>query len=285
MCALEDDIRPENRYYLYHHYKDNCVTRLRDHIDVASDYLIPRLQKNERAAIECRLAQTGHLVTLVPVAAGNLANAIQDAAAAPYAGGAVLLGGLTPADISSDEIVTATRAGSQRVGRIPTALHDSAAVKIGARTYLFGGGTGVSEIDTILMVDPRTGAAQAIGHLPAGSSDQSAAAIGQTAYIVGGYTGTRWLDTIVAWSPSGKARVVAHLPHTLRYAAVTAAAGRIVIAGGSLENGTATDSEKSNTSVRPAMRPKPVTMFLAKVSEISKKSPSSTTFRINSFMS
>jgi YVTN family beta-propeller protein len=177
---------------------------------------------------------------LVPVAAGNLAYAIQDAAAAPYAGGAVLLGGLTPADVSSDEIVTATRAGSQRVGRIPTALHDSAAVKIGGRTYLFGGGTGVSEIDTILMVDPRTGAAQAVGRLPSGSSDQSAAVIGQTAYV-GGYTGTRWLDTIVAWSLSGKARIVAHLPHTLRYAAVTAAAGRIVIAGGSLENGTASD--------------------------------------------
>jgi YVTN family beta-propeller protein len=178
---------------------------------------------------------------LVPVAAGNLANAIQDAAAAPYAGGAVLLGGLTPSDVSTDEIVTATRAGSQRVGRIPTSLHDSAAVTIGRSTYLFGGGTGVSELDTILMVDPRTGAAQAVGRLPAGSSDQSAAAIGRTAYIVGGYTGTRWLDTIVAWSPGGHAHVVAHLPHTLRYAAVAAAAGRIVIAGGSLENGAASD--------------------------------------------
>jgi YVTN family beta-propeller protein len=178
---------------------------------------------------------------LQPVAAGNLPNPVQDAAAAPYAGGAVLLGGLTAADVSSDEIVTATRAGSQRVGRIPTPLHDAAAVKIGNRAYLFGGGTGVSQIDTILMVDPRTGAAQAIGRLPSGSSDQSAAAIGHTAYIVGGYTGTQWLDTIVAWSPGGKARVVAHLPHTLRYAAVTAAAGRVVIAGGSLENGTAGD--------------------------------------------
>jgi YVTN family beta-propeller protein len=178
---------------------------------------------------------------LVPVAAGNLANAIQDAAAAPYAGGAVLLGGLTPSDVSSDEIVTATRAGSQRVGRIPTALHDSAAVTIGRSTYLFGGGTGVSELDTILMIDPRIGAAQAVGRLPAGSSDQSAAAIGRTAYVVGGYTGTRWLDTIVAWSPGGHAHVVARLPHTLRYAAVTAAAGRIVIAGGSLEDGAASD--------------------------------------------
>jgi DNA-binding beta-propeller fold protein YncE len=180
---------------------------------------------------------------LVPVAAGNLASAIQDAAAAPYSGGAVLLGGLTSADASSDEIVTATRAGSQRVGRIPTALHDSAAVKIGRSAYLFGGGTASTQLDTIWMVDPATGAAQATGHLPTGSSDQSAAVIGHTAYIVGGYTGsTRWLDTIVAWSPGGSAHVVAHLPHTLRYAAVTAAGGRIVIAGGSLENGTASDS-------------------------------------------
>src|SRR5260370_23882408 len=126
---------------------------------------------------------------LVPVAAGNLASAIQDAAAAPYAGGAVLLGGLTPADVSSDEIVTATRAGSQRVGRIPTALHDSAAVKIGGSAYLFGGGTATMQIDTILMIDPGTGAAQAVGHLPTGSSDQSAAVIGQTAYIAGAFTG------------------------------------------------------------------------------------------------
>ncbi len=38
-------------------------------------------------------------------------------------------------------------------------------------------------------------------------------------------------------------------------------------------------------TVRPATRPKPVTMFLANVSAISKKSPSSTTFRISSLMS
>src|SRR3954464_13519926 len=130
---------------------------------------------------------------LVPVAAGNLANAVQDAAAAPFAGGAVLIGGLTPADVSSDEIVVANRAGSRRVGRIPGALHDSAAVTIGANAYLFGGGNGVAQIDTIQMIDPRTGAVQAVGHLPAGSSDQAGAAIGHTAYIVGGYTGTRWL--------------------------------------------------------------------------------------------
>lgn len=38
-------------------------------------------------------------------------------------------------------------------------------------------------------------------------------------------------------------------------------------------------------TVAPSMRPKPQMMFLAKSGLISKKSASSTTFRINSFMS
>ena len=76
-------------------------------------------------------------------------------------------------------------------------------MQIGRSVYLFGGGTATTQLDTILMIDPRTGAAQAAGHLPTGSSDQAAAAIGRTAYIVGGYTGGRWLDTIVAWRPGG----------------------------------------------------------------------------------
>jgi YVTN family beta-propeller protein len=189
-----------------------------------------------------RVERDPPIARLVPVAAGVLADPIQDAAAASSAGGAVLVGGLTPADVSSDAIVTATRAGSGRVGRIATALHDAAAVHIGANVYVFGGGTGTAQIDTILMIDPRTGASQVAGHLPAGSSDQAGAAVGRTAYIVGGYTGSRWLDTIVAWRPGGAARVVARLPHTLRYAAVAAAGNRLVIAGGSLESGAASDA-------------------------------------------
>ncbi len=179
---------------------------------------------------------------LAPVDAGTLDSPVQDAAAAPFGGGAVLLGGLTAADTSRDDIVTVSRSGSRRVGRLPGVVHDAAAVTIGKLSYLFGGGTGPSQIDTIVKVDPRTGAAEAIGHLPSGSSDQAGAAIGGTAYIVGGYTGSRWLDTIVAWKPGGTAHVVAHLPSAVRYAAVTAAGGRLVIAGGSLPSGSATDA-------------------------------------------
>ena len=148
--------------------------------------------------------RTPPVTRLRPVAAGTLDAALQDAAAAPFHGGAVLVGGLTATDVSTDEIVTATRAGSQRVGRIPAALHDAAAVTIGRTTYVFGGGNGVAQLDGILAVDPRTGAAQATGRLPAPSSDQAGAAIGRTAYIVGGYTGSHWLDTIVAWRPGGR---------------------------------------------------------------------------------
>jgi DNA-binding beta-propeller fold protein YncE len=184
---------------------------------------------------------------LVPLPAGTLSSPVQDAAAAPYGGGTVLLGGLTAADTSRDDIVTATRAGSQRVGRLPQALHDAAAAQIGDLVYLFGGGIGPSQIDTIVRVHPATGLAERIGHLPAPSSDQSGASIGGTAYIVGGYTGTRWLDTIVAWRPGGSARVVAHLPSPVRYAAVAAAGGKLVIAGGSLPSGSATDAIYSYT--------------------------------------
>ena len=150
----------------------------------------------------------------------------------------LLLGGLTAADTSTNAILLARIAGASRDGVLPAALHDSAAVRIGTATYLFGGGDGTRQLDTILRIGS-AGTSATVGHLPSPSSDQAAAAIGGTAYVVGGYTGSRWLDTIVAWHPGRAARVVARLPAPLRYAAVTAVGNRLVIAGGSLANGTA----------------------------------------------
>ena len=53
------------------------------------------------------------------------------------------------------------------------------------------------------------------------------------------YTGTRWLDSIVAWRPGSAPRVVGHMPTPVRYAAVAADGGTLVIAGGSMPDGTA----------------------------------------------
>ncbi len=174
---------------------------------------------------------------------GDLPAALQDPSVAALPGGrALLLGGLTAADQSTDEILDAGAHGARVIGHLPSARHDTAAVTLGRYAYVFGGGTPTSQLDEIVRVDPASGAASVVAHLPAASSDSTAAAIGGTAYVVGGYTGSRWLDTIVAWRPGSVARVVAHLPATLRYAAVTAVGDRLVIAGGSLENGSASDA-------------------------------------------
>ncbi len=169
-----------------------------------------------------------------------LVSPVQDAVAATDATGRLLLlGGLTAADTSTAAVVAIGASGSRTIGQLPVALHDAGGARLGAAVYVFGGGDGVRQHDEIIRVDPAGGASTAVGRLPAPSSDQAAAAIGGTAYIVGGYTGTRWLDTIVAWRPGVRARVVGHLPAALRYAAVTVVARRLVIAGGSKADGTA----------------------------------------------
>jgi N-acetylneuraminic acid mutarotase len=75
--------------------------------------------------------------------------------------------------------------------------------------------------------------------LPSPASDVAVAVLGQTAYVVGGYDGVHPLDTILAWRPGAPARVVAHLPTGLRYAAVGAAGGKLIVAGGTAGEGQA----------------------------------------------
>ncbi len=165
---------------------------------------------------------------------GRLGAPLQDAAPAAARRSVVLLGGLTSADTSTDGVIRASASGAHTVGRLPSAIHDAAAANLAGQTYVFGGGNGVTQLDQIVRAP-----ATSVGHLPRPSSDQTAATIGGTAYVVGGYTGTQWLDTIVAFDPHRAARVVAHLPVAVRYAAVTASRGRLIVAGGSLPNGTA----------------------------------------------
>jgi DNA-binding beta-propeller fold protein YncE len=172
--------------------------------------------------------------------AGNLGAAVQDAASAPGPGSSViLLGGLTPADVSTSAITLVRGGAGRALGTLPVKLHDAAAASVGGMVYLFGGGDGVRQLDGIVRIDPRTGAVTTVGHLPAGSSDSSATTLNGTAYVVGGYTGTRWLDTILAFRPGSAPRVAGRLPTPLRYAAVTAVDGRVIVAGGSTPAGTA----------------------------------------------
>ena len=172
-------------------------------------------------------------------AAGSLPAPIQDAAIATFGRRILLIGGLDSADTSTADVRTIANGRVRTIGRLPNVFHDGAAVRIGSKVYEFGGGDGIRQLDQILGVDPITGAASRVGSLPAPSSDHAATVLAGQAYIVGGYTGRNWLNTIVTWRPGDSARVVARLPTPLRYAAVTAAQGKIIVAGGSLPNGTA----------------------------------------------
>ncbi|HEV8463065.1 MAG TPA: hypothetical protein VGQ38_20430 [Gaiellaceae bacterium] len=182
--------------------------------------------------IRHRVAQPVHVAERT---LGSLRAPVQDATSARWHRGAILAGGLTAADVSTPAVELVRTPGSPTP--LPEALHDSTAAAVGNAVYLFGGGNGVRQLDAIVRVTPGTHAT--VGRLPAPSSDQAGAVVGNSAYVVGGYTGTQWLDTIVRWRPGTAARVVAHLPTPLRYAAVASAAGRLVIAGGSKPDGTA----------------------------------------------
>lgn len=53
--ALANNVRPENRDYLYHHYNDNCSTRPRDMIDLAFDG-----QLKKATAVPARMSLREH---------------------------------------------------------------------------------------------------------------------------------------------------------------------------------------------------------------------------------
>ena len=169
---------------------------------------------------------------------GSLSQPLQDAAFAPSGSGAILLGGLNAADTSVADVRFVSLHRDATRGSLPGVRHDAAAVSLGGSAYVFGGGNGPSQLDEIVKV-AASGRASVVGRLPQPASDVSAAVLSGTAYVVGGFTGTRWLNTILAWKPGSAPRVAARLPVALRYAAVTAAGGKLLIAGGSMPSGSA----------------------------------------------
>lgn len=143
-----------------------------------------------------------------------------------------VLGGLDAADQSTARVLGFDpNTGTVTVrGHLARATHDAAGAVLGGRDVVFGGGTVAS---TPTVQDWRAGpGGTVIGHLPTPRSDLSAVTVGGTAYLVGGYTGSRWSPTVLATRDGTRFRVVAHLPVPVRYAAVAASAGRIVVAGG-----------------------------------------------------
>ncbi len=171
----------------------------------------------------------------------TLAHAVADPAAGALGDQVVFAGGLDASSTSTARVGSIRDQSVHSLPDLPKAFHDAAGAAIDGALYLFGGGDGAGQLDAILRVGA-DGATTSIGRLPSPSSDSIAATVGKTAYVVGGFDGVRWLDTIVAYTSGGGPRVVAHLPVGLRYPAVGAAGGRLVIAGGTTSANHATSA-------------------------------------------
>ena len=118
-----------------------------------------------RASLEApaRVPRILRRTIMVDHATGSLPAPLQDPSSAVVGGKALLFGGLTAADASTDQIVELDSTGGRIVGHLPSARHDTAAAAIGRYAYVFGGGDGVAQLDQIVRVDPATGSATVVG--------------------------------------------------------------------------------------------------------------------------
>ncbi|RMH45069.1 MAG: DUF4105 domain-containing protein [Deltaproteobacteria bacterium] len=63
---LAHDAREENRYYAYHHFRDNCATRVRDHIDAVTGGALSRDNQRPIGVTYRELGRRG-LAELTPI--------------------------------------------------------------------------------------------------------------------------------------------------------------------------------------------------------------------------
>ena len=169
---------------------------------------------------------------------GSLAAGVHDSAAAVIGGQVQLFGGGSPKTVG-----TVQQFGAPPGTGTPTAppaswLPPSSATGSGATTAVPGTApvviTGAST--TSSSASPITGTAS--GNLPRPRSDQSAVTVRSTTYVVGGYNGTGPDPEIWATTDGTHFSVAGRLAVPVRYAAVTAAGGKIYLFGGEAVGGT-----------------------------------------------
>ena len=163
--------------------------------------------------------------------------------------GPLILGGLdaTSASVSGVFQLDAGSGAVEEVGALTGPLHDAAAVTLGERILVFGGGTSTST-DTVQSLQATGGAvasgtvARQVGRLPTIRSDLSAVTIGDRAYVLGGYDGSEPIDSVLETTDGSAFTQVATLPTPARYMAVATLGGVIYAFGGESATGEANDA-------------------------------------------
>lgn len=168
----------------------------------------------------------------------HLPEARTGAAAAAYGPGVLVIGGLDASTVSTDTVFAVGPTGrAAPAAPLPGPVHDAAATAVGGRVLLFGGGPSEGS-DRIIQVEP--GTPRQVGTLPVALSDLDAVTIGATAYVAGGWDGSNTNAGIFSVTPTGQATTVGHIPLGVRYPAVGALDGKLIIAGGETAAGTPT---------------------------------------------
>ncbi len=144
----------------------------------------------------------------------------------------VVAGGLAASQASSAAVyqVDTTTGAATPAGSLAAPVHDGAGAAISGQDFVFGGGSPA----TVAANQSFTpgGAGVPAGQLPAPRSDQAAVTIGPTTYIVGGYNGSAPDAAVLATTTGRSFDTVARLPVPVRYPAVAAWNGRILVFGG-----------------------------------------------------
>jgi hypothetical protein len=161
------------------------------------------------------------------VATRALPAPVQLPALAVRGGRLLALGGLDAADASVAGVVRVAPGRARMEATLPQAVHDAGAAALGGRVYVFGGGTPAGPTADIVALG--SGVA---GRLPAPSSDLEAVRAGAQILVVGGYDGVRPLRSVLGFRPGQPVRLVATLPHPLRYAAAATDGHVVLVAGG-----------------------------------------------------
>jgi hypothetical protein len=163
----------------------------------------------------------------------------REAVAAGPGGQLIILGGLTNGSTSAagiSAVRTATGA-TRQIGTLTAAVHDAAVATSGRRVLILGGGSPAT-VGTVQSFSVYgNGIATRTGSLPAPRSGGEAVTIGSTAYVVGGYDGSRPDAPVLATTDGRSFRTVAALPVPVRYPAVAALDGQILVFGGQAVTG------------------------------------------------
>jgi hypothetical protein len=190
-----------------------------------------------------------HVVVTVGRARWHLPEPLSRMVVLPDRGGALLAGGLTGSDTSSNVVyrVDLVTGRLRDLGTVPEAFHDAAGATIAGRAVIFGGGS-TSSSASIESFDVKTRLGRTIGHLPEARSDLSTVTIAGRVYLVGGYTGTTQLPDVLETTNGTSFTTVAALPVPVRYAAVVAVGSTIWVFGGEHDGRPVRDIQRIDTT-------------------------------------